>query len=173
MLNLNNALILDVQPTAKQKKVSFKTPRNHENQNRAALSEKLINNVTDIPEAAKLQPQSKTEQKCETTQPKISEAPQEVAKDEKPQSTEENVTIKVRDLSELQTRQKLMEEQNRKRKELLAKALADRTKRTQEEVQRLNEIQAELKKLDVCLSSDVKILRKQIDVASLDYTEAQ
>lgn len=87
--------------------------------------------------------------------------------------TSESATKKVKDLNELQARQKLMEEQNKKRKELLAKALADRTRRTQEEAQRLNEIQAEFKKLDAVLSNDVKILRKQIDIASVDYMEAQ
>lgn len=80
---------------------------------------------------------------------------------------------KIIDLDEFQARQKLIEEQNRKRKELLVKALADRTRQTQEEAQRLNEIQAEFKKLDAVLSSDVKILRKQIEVASIDYMEAQ
>lgn len=80
---------------------------------------------------------------------------------------------KVLDLDEFQARQKLIEEQNRKRKELLVKALADRTRQTQEEAQRLNEIQAEFKKLDAVISSDVKILRKQIEVASIDYMEAQ
>lgn len=66
-----------------------------------------------------------------------------------------------------------MEEQNRKRKELLAKALEDRTKRTQEEASRLHEIKTEFKRLDALLSNDVKILRKQIEVASFDYMEAQ
>lgn len=80
---------------------------------------------------------------------------------------------KMLDLNEFQAKQKFMEEQNRKRKELLVKALADRTKQTQEEAQRLSRIQTEFKKLDAILSNDVKILRKQIEVASVDYMEAQ
>lgn len=55
----------------------------------------------------------------------------------------------------------------------MAKALADKTKQTQEEVQRLNEIENEFKKLDAILSNDVNILRKQIDAASCEYSEAQ
>lgn len=80
---------------------------------------------------------------------------------------------KFRDLDEFESRQKLIEEQNRKRKELLSKALADRTKRTQEEAQKLNEIQGEFKKLDAVLCADVKILRKQIELASIEYMESQ
>jgi RAB6-interacting golgin len=90
---------------------------------------------------------------------------------EKPES--EKSDRKFKDLDEFEARQKLIEEQNRKRKELLAKALADRTKRTQEEAQKLGEIQEEFRKLDAMLSSDVKILRKQIELASIDYMECQ
>lgn len=80
---------------------------------------------------------------------------------------------RVIDLDEFQARQKLIEEQNRKRKELLAKALADRTKRTEEEARKLKEIQNEFKKLDAMLSNDVSILRHQIEAASLEFMEAQ
>lgn len=76
-------------------------------------------------------------------------------------------------LLEFQARQKLMEEQNRQRKELLKKALEDRTKKTHAEAQRLNQIEEELKKLDMQLSCDVAILRNQIELASLDFMEAQ
>nr|XP_022907886.1 RAB6-interacting golgin [Onthophagus taurus] len=76
-------------------------------------------------------------------------------------------------LDEFQLKQKQIEEANNHRKELLAKALADRTKRTQEEAKRLGEIQEEFKKLDMLLSNDVKILRKKIELASLHYMEAQ
>lgn len=84
-----------------------------------------------------------------------------------------NTAKKFKDLDEFEARQKLIEEQNRKRKELLAKALADRTRQTQEEAQRLNEIHEEFKTLDAMLSCDVKILRKQIEIASIEYMECQ
>ncbi|GJQ71167.1 hypothetical protein Trydic_g1068 [Trypoxylus dichotomus] len=84
-----------------------------------------------------------------------------------------NIEKKPINLDELQTRQKLMEEQNRRRKELLVRALADKRKRTQEEVEKLNEIQNEFKKLDAVLSNDVKLLRRRIETASIIYMEAE
>ncbi|KAI4471308.1 rab6-interacting protein gorab [Holotrichia oblita] len=87
---------------------------------------------------------------------------------------ESNVTEqKAVSLDELQKRQMLIEEQNRRRKELLTRALADKKKRTQAEVQKLNEIQNEFKKLDAVLSNDVKLLRKRIEIASITYMEAE
>ncbi|XP_069671464.1 RAB6-interacting golgin [Periplaneta americana] len=85
----------------------------------------------------------------------------------------EKGNISSASLDEFQSRQKLMEEQNRQRKELLAKALADRKKQTTEEARRLQQIQDELQKLDMLLSNDVSILRDQIEVASHEFMEAQ
>lgn len=76
-------------------------------------------------------------------------------------------------LEELQLKQKLMEEQNKKRKEMLAKALADRTKQTAEEVMRLEKIKKELQVLDSQFSQDVSVLRKKIDQACWSYAEAE
>ncbi|XP_049785615.1 RAB6-interacting golgin [Schistocerca cancellata] len=76
-------------------------------------------------------------------------------------------------LDEFEMRHKMMEEQNRRRKELLAKALADRKKQTHEEARRLQQIQDELQKLDMLLSNDVAILRNQIEEVSLEFMEAQ
>ncbi|XP_075978757.1 golgin, RAB6 interacting [Anticarsia gemmatalis] len=76
-------------------------------------------------------------------------------------------------LEELQLRQKLMEEQNKKRKEMLAKALADRTKQTAEEVMRLEKIKKELQVLDSQFSQDVSVLRGKIDQACLSYADAE
>nr|CAD7405587.1 unnamed protein product [Timema cristinae] len=76
-------------------------------------------------------------------------------------------------LYDFQIRQKMMEEQNRQRKDALSKALADRKKQTHEEARRLQHIQDELHKLDALLSNDVSILRNQIEEASIEFTEAQ
>ncbi|XP_076039798.1 uncharacterized protein LOC143024683 isoform X2 [Oratosquilla oratoria] len=76
-------------------------------------------------------------------------------------------------LETFQQRQKMMEEQNKKRREMLAKAIADRKKQTQSEAKKLQQIQAELTKLDNLLSSDVSILRDQIEAASVEFNEAQ
>ncbi|RZF33713.1 hypothetical protein LSTR_LSTR007741 [Laodelphax striatellus] len=75
-------------------------------------------------------------------------------------------------LEEFESRQRMMEEQNKQRKEILKKAIADRARRTHEETKRLNEIEGELKKLDLLLSNDVAILRNQIESASLEFSEA-
>ncbi|XP_072947285.1 uncharacterized protein Gorab [Epargyreus clarus] len=86
---------------------------------------------------------------------------------------ENEVIVHKINLEELQLKQKLMEEQNKKRKEMLAKALADRTKQTEEEVNRLEKIKKELAVLDGQFSLDVGVLRKKIDQASLTYSDAE
>ncbi|XP_034831366.1 RAB6-interacting golgin [Maniola hyperantus] len=87
--------------------------------------------------------------------------------------TEDDLVSHRVKLEELQLQQKLMEEQNKKRKEMLAKALADRTKQTEEEVQKLEKIKKELQVLDGQFSQDVAVLRKKIDQACLSYADAE
>ncbi|XP_027628287.1 RAB6-interacting golgin isoform X1 [Tupaia chinensis] len=66
-----------------------------------------------------------------------------------------------------------MEEKNKRKKALLAKAIAERSKRTQAETMKLKRIQKELQALDDMVSADIGILRNRIDQASLDYSCAQ
>lgn len=66
-----------------------------------------------------------------------------------------------------------MEEKNKRKKALLAKAIAERSKRTQAETMKLKRIQKELQALDDMVSADIGILRNRIDQASLDYSHAQ
>nr|XP_056701410.1 RAB6-interacting golgin [Euleptes europaea] len=73
----------------------------------------------------------------------------------------------------LQQEQKLMEEKNKRKKALLAKAIAERSKRTQAETVKLKRIQKELQALDDLVSADVGILRNRIDQASLVYSTAR
>ncbi|CAH2091452.1 unnamed protein product [Euphydryas editha] len=87
--------------------------------------------------------------------------------------TEDELASHKVKLEELQLKQKLMEEQNKKRKEMLAKALADRTKQTEEEVLKLEKIKKELQILDGQFSQDVAVLRKKIDQACISYSEAE
>ncbi|CAF4865013.1 unnamed protein product [Pieris macdunnoughi] len=87
--------------------------------------------------------------------------------------TEDDLATHKDKLQELQLRQKLMEEQNKKRKEMLSKALADRTKQTEEEVQKLEKIKKELQVLDGQFSQDVAVLRKKIDQACITYSESE
>nr|XP_003468738.2 RAB6-interacting golgin [Cavia porcellus] len=73
----------------------------------------------------------------------------------------------------LQQEQRLMEEKNKRKKALLAKAIAERSKRTQAETMKLKRIQKELQALDDMVSADIGILRNRIDQASLEYSYAQ
>ncbi|XP_051854925.1 RAB6-interacting golgin isoform X1 [Antechinus flavipes] len=73
----------------------------------------------------------------------------------------------------LQEEQRLMEEKNKRKKAFLAKAIAERSKRTQAETIKLQRIQKELQALDDMVSADIGILRNRIDQASLDYSYAR
>ncbi|XP_066482052.1 RAB6-interacting golgin [Tiliqua scincoides] len=73
----------------------------------------------------------------------------------------------------LQQEQKLMEEKNKRKKALLAKAIAERSKKTQAETVKLKRIQNQLQALDDMVSADIGILRNRIDQASLDYSYAR
>ncbi|KAM5294840.1 RAB6-interacting golgin [Glossophaga mutica] len=73
----------------------------------------------------------------------------------------------------LQQEQRLMEEKNKRKKALLAKAIAERSKRTQAETLKLKRVQKELQALDDMVSADIGILRNRIDQASLDYSSAR
>ncbi|XP_022276790.1 RAB6-interacting golgin isoform X3 [Canis lupus baileyi] len=66
-----------------------------------------------------------------------------------------------------------MEEKNKRKKALLAKAIAERSKRTQAEALKLKRIQKELQALDDMVSADIGILRNRIDQASLEYSYAR
>ncbi|KAJ6653871.1 hypothetical protein lerEdw1_008619 [Lerista edwardsae] len=73
----------------------------------------------------------------------------------------------------LQQEQRLMEEKNKRKKAVLAKAIAERSKKTQAETVKLKRIQNQLQALDDMVSADIGILRNRIDQASLDYSYAR
>ncbi|KAK2494482.1 hypothetical protein MC885_010842 [Smutsia gigantea] len=73
----------------------------------------------------------------------------------------------------LQQEQRLMEEKNKRKKALLAKAITERSKRTQAETMKLKRVQKELQALDDMVSADIGILRNRIDQASLEYAYAR
>ncbi|XP_030627884.1 RAB6-interacting golgin [Chanos chanos] len=75
-------------------------------------------------------------------------------------------------LQQLQWEQRMMEEKNKKRKALLAKTIAEKSKQTQAEAMKLKKIQKELQVLDDSVSNDIGILRKLIEQASLEYSTA-
>ncbi|XP_008944496.1 PREDICTED: RAB6-interacting golgin, partial [Merops nubicus] len=94
----------------------------------------------------------------------------------KPNSKAEKKKVELQEKSRweiLQQEQRLMEEKNKRKKALLAKAIAERSKRTQAETVKLKRIQKELQALDDMVSADIGILRNLIDQASLDYSYAR
>ncbi|XP_057208931.1 RAB6-interacting golgin isoform X2 [Triplophysa rosa] len=83
--------------------------------------------------------------------------------------------VELRDknrLQQLQWEQRAMEEKNKKRKALLTKTIAEKSKQTQAEAVKLKKIQRELQALDDSVSSDIGILRKLIEQSSMDYSLA-
>uniref|UniRef100_A0A182N209 RAB6-interacting golgin n=1 Tax=Anopheles dirus TaxID=7168 RepID=A0A182N209_9DIPT len=76
-------------------------------------------------------------------------------------------------LKDFEQQRKLMEEQNRQKREILHKAIEQHAQKTAAEASKIQEIKSELNKLDSELASDVAILRKQIDSASLHFSNVE
>ncbi|XP_040263962.1 RAB6-interacting golgin [Bufo bufo] len=76
-------------------------------------------------------------------------------------------------LKQLQLKQRLMEEKNKRKKAILAKAIAERSKRTQAEAVKLNRIQKQLQALDEIVSTDIGILRNRIEQACMEFSQAK
>ncbi|XP_044157484.1 RAB6-interacting golgin isoform X3 [Bufo gargarizans] len=76
-------------------------------------------------------------------------------------------------LKQLQLKQRLMEEKNKRKKALLAKAIDERSKRTQAEAVKLNRIQKQLQALDEIVSTDIGILRNRIEQACMEFSQAK
>ncbi|OXB84242.1 UNVERIFIED_CONTAM: hypothetical protein H355_007125 [Colinus virginianus] len=94
----------------------------------------------------------------------------------KPSAKVEKKKVELQEKSRweiLQQEQRLIEEKNKRKKALLARAIAERSKRTQAETVKLKRIQKELQALDDMVSADIGILRNRIDQASLDYSYAR
>ncbi|XP_069087182.1 RAB6-interacting golgin isoform X1 [Pleurodeles waltl] len=90
--------------------------------------------------------------------------------------TDSKGELELRDktrLDHLQLEQRLMQEKNKRKKALLAKAIAERSKKTQAETVRLRRIQKELQALDDMVSTDIGILRNRIDQACADFSYAK
>ncbi|KAM6962437.1 RAB6-interacting golgin [Aplochiton taeniatus] len=73
----------------------------------------------------------------------------------------------------LQQEQKLIEERNKRKKALLTKTIAEKSKQTQAETVKLKRIQKEVQALDDMVSNDIGILRGRIEQASWDYNVAR
>lgn len=73
----------------------------------------------------------------------------------------------------LQQEQKLIEERNKRKKALLTKTIAEKSKQTQAETVKLKRIKKEVQALDDMVSNDIGILRGKIEQASWDYNVAR
>lgn len=76
-------------------------------------------------------------------------------------------------LKDFEHQRKMMQEQNRQKREMLQKTIDQHAQKTAAEVNKLQEIKGELGKLDSELATDVAILRKQIDAASLHFSNVE
>ncbi|XP_053665486.1 RAB6-interacting golgin [Anopheles marshallii] len=76
-------------------------------------------------------------------------------------------------LKDFEQQRKMMEEQNKQKRDILHKAIEQHAQKTAAEASKIQEIKSELSKLDSELASDVAILRKQIDAASLHFSSVE
>ena len=86
---------------------------------------------------------------------------------------DQQVAITMTTAQDIQKRQKELEEENKAKRQLLAKAIADRKLKTTEENKKLTQCQNELQKIDLLVASDIGLLRKTIEEASIEFSEAQ
>ena len=85
----------------------------------------------------------------------------------------DDIEINALSIEEVRIRQKQLEDENKAKRQLLTKAIADRRQRTSEETKRLHQIQSELQKMDLVVANDIRLLRKNIEEATIDFNDAQ
>uniref|UniRef100_A0A3Q2QA40 RAB6-interacting golgin n=1 Tax=Fundulus heteroclitus TaxID=8078 RepID=A0A3Q2QA40_FUNHE len=116
-------------------------------------------------------------QKAADMKPNENHAPAVEEEEEVPVVKElEKQEVEMREktrLEQLQQEQKEMEERNKRKKALLAKTIAEKSKQTHAEAVKLKRIQKELQALDDMVSNDIGILRGRIEQASWDYSAAR
>jgi len=86
---------------------------------------------------------------------------------------EDLVELELNNLEKLQKKQKEIEEENRKKKQIINETISQRYKKAQSEASTLQSIQKELVKLDCLLAKDVEILRTKIEEATSHFSSAQ
>uniref|UniRef100_A0AAG5D8N9 RAB6-interacting golgin n=1 Tax=Anopheles atroparvus TaxID=41427 RepID=A0AAG5D8N9_ANOAO len=91
----------------------------------------------------------------------------------RPALGEANTPFKGMSLKDFEQQRRLMEEQNRQKREILHKAIEQHAQKTAAEASKIQDIKSELTKLDSELASDVAILRKQIDAASMHFSNVE
>ncbi|XP_059177199.1 RAB6-interacting golgin-like [Physella acuta] len=144
-----------VKVAAPDKVVSPDTPPSHQNNN----VEKTGVSGTDV---------SGTAGTPDTTSPAGSETPAIRELD-----ISQARSMELENVHKFQQHQKVIEEANKHKRALLAKAIEDRRKKAKAEAEKLMRVQQELNHLDHLLTGDVSIIRDKIEVASLEYNDAQ
>lgn len=76
-------------------------------------------------------------------------------------------------LKDFEQHRKLIEEQNKQKKQMLYKAIEQHTQKTAAESRKIEEIRHELSKLESDLAVDVALLRKQIDAACIHFATVE
>ncbi|XP_058033343.1 RAB6-interacting golgin isoform X2 [Ahaetulla prasina] len=152
------------------------------NKSRQCLQQKKmpqkIEEILELPDGAALSPLEKAEEQ-EPRNQQVEVGLKKSCNSDPTAATSHQLVKKKMELQEksrweiLQQEQKLMEEKNKRKKAFLAKAIAERSKRTQAETVKLKRIQKQLQALDDMVSADIGILRNRIDQASLEYSCAR
>ncbi|EDV97002.1 RAB6-interacting golgin [Drosophila grimshawi] len=76
-------------------------------------------------------------------------------------------------LKDFEQHRKMIEEQNKQKKQMLYKAIEQHTQKTAAESRKIEEIRHELSKLESDLAVDVALLRKQIDNACIHFANVE
>ncbi|XP_030385301.1 RAB6-interacting golgin [Scaptodrosophila lebanonensis] len=76
-------------------------------------------------------------------------------------------------LKDFEQHRKMIQEQNKQKKQMLYEAIEQHTQKTAAESRKIEEIRHELSKLESDLAVDVALLRKQIDNASLHFATVE
>lgn len=79
----------------------------------------------------------------------------------------------ISQMERFRLQQKIMEEQNKQKRALLAQAITARRQRAKSEANRLTQVQEQLNALDQMLTTDISIIRNRIEEASVEYLDAQ
>lgn len=92
-------------------------------------------------------------------------------------STEERIStdspFKGISLKDFEQHRKMIQEQNKQKKEMLYQAIEQHTQKTAAESRKIEEIRHELSKLESDLAVDVALLRKQIDNACIHFANVE
>ncbi|XP_073414117.1 RAB6-interacting golgin [Dendrobates tinctorius] len=157
-----------VQKLLKQDKVPVAQPDHSSSIKKNTTTENLPDSAQDNKPLEEISKQPVVNNKEVT-----SESPSMRTKENEELSKKEVELREKTRLEQLQLDQLLMEEKNKRKKALLAKAIAERSKKTQAEAVKLNKIQKQLQALDEMVSTDIGILRNRIDQACIEFSHAK